>query len=734
MAQDFPGLPDNIYDYQNQFDYSVWSPNTEITCATVPWDASYRDIVRFDSEDERRAYFSEVAKSGYSFNLTGMVYLRYGEPVRVNAPFSMINQCNYLIVRNPIQPVSAISGEGVPSRKPDVFYYFINDVTYVAPNTTQLNIQLDVWQTYYDRLSFGLCYINKGHIGIANENSTKINLRDYLTDTEGLNIGDEYDITHQEFINFMEEPPYIVVMSTTNLEGSFGSVSSPILQTAYGMVTDGLPNGSNIYAFTADNFLTFMKYMSDYPWVSQGISMITVVPSVFCQVMEDEVTIGNTTAHKLETVPGAYDDALYTIVNLYDKYEIPERYKNLFKFFTSPYSFIEMTALNGGEIILKNECLSPQVTPEGNDAIHLSTLSVCSPPHIRGMVIPEEYNSYSGGTEPNDIVTDYYAPNGEKYKAYIGEGEFMDMALLFQNFPQLSIVNNMYINYIASNANTLQYQFQSADWSQQKALQAASLSYNQSTQNMQNAWANQGVANAANWALNDISQEKNTWTGVQNVASNVIGGVGSLASGNGIGALTSGANALMSGINAGLNADWINRTTSTQVGAATQTTQNNINNQKYMRDTNYDYATWAAKGDYETAIAGIQAKVQDAKLTQPTTSGQNGGDAFNMCHGYCGVLLKWKRLKTNFLVQVGDFWLRYGYYVNRWIRPPQDLKCMSEFTYWKMQQVQLFGDIPELFKEALRGVFEKGVTVWTNPSNINNIDLADNEIIEGVRY
>lgn len=735
MAQDFPGLPDNIYEYQNQFDYSVWTPNTEITCATVPWDSSYRDIVRFDSKELRDQYFSEVRQYGYSFNLTGMVYLRYGEPVRVNAPFSMINQCNYLIVRNPIQPVpDTASGLGVPPRKPDVFYYFINDVKYIAPNTTQLNVQLDAWQTYYDRLSFGMCYINKGHVGIANENSTQYNLRDYLTDTEGLNIGDEYDVTSQYFYNFQNEAPYIVVMSTTSLEGDYGSVSNPKLTTAKGDVNDGMPNGARAYALTAGNFKKFMENIADYPWVSQGISMITVVPRVFCQVSPTTVTIAGVTANRLAPNPDA-DGSSFEVYNVFANYGIPDRYKHLFKFYTAPYSFIEMTALNGGEVVLKNECLPIGHTTGGHDdGFYVKTRSICTPPQIRGMVMLEGYNSFASDSYTGSFDIDYIAPSGDKYTTHFGSGEYMDLAVMYQNFPQFALVNNMYLYYMASNSHSLQYQFQSADWSQQKALTGASLSYNQATQNMNTAWANQQVANQANWALSDISQEKNTWNGVQGAAANGLGAVGSLLSGDIGGAINGAVNAAGSGVNAALNADWINRTTSTQVGAATQTTQNNIANQQYMRDTNYDYARFAAKGDYENAIAGIQAKVQDAKLTQPSTSGQNGGDSFNMSNGFCGILFKWKRLKTNFLVQVGDFWLRYGYYVNRWMRPPQDLKCMSNFTYWKMQQVQVNGVLPELFKETIRGIFEKGVTVWSNPNNINDIDLADNDIVEGVRY
>lgn len=735
MAQEFPGLPDNVYEYQNQFDYSVWTPNTEITCATVPWDSSYRDIVRFDSNELRDEYFEVVRQYGYSFNLNGMVYLRYGEPVRVNAPFSMINQCNYLIVRNPIQPVpDTASGFGVPKRKPDVFYYFIKDVTYIAPNTTQLNVQLDVWQTYYDRLSFGMCYINKGHIGIANENSTQYNLRDYLTDTEGLNIGDEYDITYQWFFNFQDETPYIVIMSNTNLEDDYGSVSNPKLRTSTGDINDGMPSGSRSYALTADNFIEFMRNIADYPWVSQGITMITVVPRIFCQVSPSTTTIAGVQANRLAPNPDA-DATTFEIYNIFDNYDIPDRYKHLFKFYTAPYSFIEMTGLNGGEIVLKNECMSIGKTTSGhNDGAFVSTRSVCAPPMIRGLVMPLGYNTSGTSSDSGDYSVDYYAPDGTSRTTTLGGGEYMDMCVQFDNFPQFSIVNNMYLYTMASNIHSLQYQFQNADWSQQKALMGASLSYNQATQGMNTAWANQQTANQANWALSGISQEKNVWNGVQGVVSNGLGAVGSLAREDVGGAIGGALSAAGSGVNAALNADWINRTTSTQVGAATQTTQNNIANQQYMRDTNYDYARFAAKGDYENAIAGIQAKVQDAKLTQPSTSGQNGGDPFNMCNGFCGILFKWKRLKTNFLVQVGDFWLRYGYYVNRWMQPPQNLKCMSNFTYWKMQQVQVNGTLPEVFKETIRGIFEKGVTVWTNPNNINSIDLADNEIVKGVKY
>lgn len=471
-----------------------------------------------------------------------------------------------------------------------------------------------------------------------------------------------------------------------------------------------------------------MGKLQDAPWVSQCISMVTVVPARFVQ------NATNTTVAGIDVLamPDNPAENIVSLVvpNVMGMFHIPERYRNLLKFYTSPYCVIEMTGYNGGEVVLKPECLEL----DNDGGISIFTNTVVAPPDIRAYSYVASYNTANG--VGGSVDADYYLPSGGDpfpHSEYNEEG--LDIAVQFSNFPQFSLVNNQYIYYLASNRNRLAYQFAAADWSQQKSLTAAQLSFNQSGANMQNAWANQQVANQANWALSGISQEKNLWNGASSMISSGVGAVGSLASGNSGGAAADVANMALAGANTALNADWVNRTTATQVGAATATTQNNIGLQGYMRDTNYDYAVYAANGDYETAIQGIQAKVQDARLTQPSTSGQNGGDAFNFCKGYMGVRLKFKRLKPNFMRQVGDFWLRYGYYVNRWIVPPADLKCMENFTYWKMQSVSLdSSEVPELFKESIRGIFEKGVTVWNDPDKMYKVDLADNEPVKGVRY
>ena len=44
--------PEDIGSFGMGFDYSVWSPNTEVYLTNVVWDQEYRDVVWYDNYDE----------------------------------------------------------------------------------------------------------------------------------------------------------------------------------------------------------------------------------------------------------------------------------------------------------------------------------------------------------------------------------------------------------------------------------------------------------------------------------------------------------------------------------------------------------------------------------------------------------------------------------------------------------------------------------------------------------
>lgn len=711
-----------------EFDYSVWNPDTVIDLVTVPWDSGYRDLVRFESGATRTAWFDARRAEGRAVRLTNLVYLKYGEPVRLPLPFSQCNQFNYLIARNPVQPVPTRSQ--TPTRVPDTFYYFITSVEYLAPNCTALTVQLDVWQTYGNRVTFGRSYITRGHIAIANENCTMATRADYLLEAEGVEYGDEYDTVNSQFVSFADPqaPPYLMVLATTALQKPFGDVSAPKLTTATGGTAAGLVSGTGVWFVRIQDVDDFFTQLSDAPWVSQGIISCTVLPYRMCSFdATREYHLGGVSSNVriYRAREGVTGNQRYLVASLNENFRIPARYAGLLKLYNSPYCYMEVTTYQGNPMMLKPEHW--RVTD--GTAYLASSYSLLPAPVMKFW--PENYN-FGNRVTPVTVTTVDGAGN-ETIPPLTG-GEFLDMQTEMGDFVQVPVVNNMYMNYLASTVNQRAYQFSAADWAQQKSLSAAANAYNVTLGNMGAASENQQVANNLAYQSLAISQEQNLWNGIKGVGGNLAGAVGSAAGGNWGGAVSGVAGAVVAGVDAAAQSEWMARSTANQVGAANATLANTQGAQRYAADTNLAYANYAAKGDYQQAIQGINASVSDAQLAQPSVSGQFGGNGFMWANGLVGLTIKWKRIKPQYIAQLGDYFMRYGYYVNRFLIPPADLKCMSKFTYWQMQEAVVYGALPEEFRQTVRGIFETGCTVWSSPDDIGRIDYADNEPVKGVKY
>ena len=75
---------------------------------------------------------------------------------------------------------------------------------------------------------------------------------------------------------------------------------------------------------------------------------------------------------------------------------------------------------------------------------------------------------------------------------------------------------------------------------------------------------------------------------------------------------------------------------------------------------------------------------------------------------------------------IADYWNRFGYSVNEYM-VPTTLQLMSSFTYWKFQDLIVSGtDLPETYRLSIKGIFEKGVTVFSKPDDIGGgMDVMD---------
>jgi hypothetical protein len=122
-------------------------------------------------------------------------------------------------------------------------------------------------------------------------------------------------------------------------------------------------------------------------------------------------------------------------------------------------------------------------------------------------------------------------------------------------------------------------------------------------------------------------------------------------------------------------------------------------------------------------------------MIQPSVSGQMGGETLNYVNGRFEIGVRYKIPDLAAITRIGEYWLRYGYAIRNFIVPPANLMVMEKFTYWKMQETYITtAPMPETFKQTIRGIFEKGVTVWASPAYIGNIDIADNAKLPGIEY
>lgn len=731
----------NGASFGTQFDYSVWGPGTEVTLCNVPWDSMYRDVYWFDSPQKTIEYIRSFnsQKTIPTVSIKNLTYCGQNTPVRISLPFSEANSYNYLIVQNDAFPISQ-------KNRPTVFFYFIQSVDYVAPETTQLTVSLDAWQTYHRLVDFGDAFVERSHMLEYTDQKLRFNksdstgkwpffARNNLKIAEGFDLGERHMIYRSWITSISDNQGEYknrydftaIIISSTNLEGDFGTTGSPSLSSAYGSnIKYRVPNdtgtgqprdganvvsGANVYQCPLDKLPAVMKVLSDAPWVSQGILDIYYVPKPYVEVRPARGKAGDAGLGIVSGVvvqkPLILTDEI-TSLNHLKAFEggatFNKRHLTLLrrfgKFFTSPYCYYEVSANNGQTVTIAPEQLRFHSSIGMRMEYHILPPS----PRIVGYV--------------------YGHNSAVKTALWKGDMEYVNEAIVIDNFPHVPVVNDQSMIWYASNAKSIAQSRSAATWGLDKSTRTADTSFDATMRGIRTGNAimnnnlgaqnlNTALANTAQMAHQQVNSANRAISGIGGAAgtafSNPLGAIGQLG-GYVQGQVTSD---ISTGID--INARNLSNVISQNLTRANQSEQNMLTGTNAA--ANRDLAKWASQGDYQQQIASINASVRDAEITPPSVSGSIGGDAFNWIINGAVLQTRMRMVSPDIILRQGAFWERYGYAVNVFINNlPSKLRCMSRFTYWKCQNVRVNSTaIPQNYVDTLRGILEKGVTVWHEP-------------------
>lgn len=172
---DFPHLSDtrfpylsneNVYAFQNTFDYTRWTENSKVRLVNVPWNSTYSDVVLFDTDEIRDAWFDSL-ESCYPVNMETAARIVPDGYIKLPVPYDVAARYNYVYVDIPIatseaQMIEYETGSGIRR-----WYFFIDSIDYGSQNSTHLYIRQDVWTNFQNHVDFRYMLLERGHAPVA---------------------------------------------------------------------------------------------------------------------------------------------------------------------------------------------------------------------------------------------------------------------------------------------------------------------------------------------------------------------------------------------------------------------------------------------------------------------------------------------------------------------------------------------------------------------------------------
>lgn len=782
---DFPNLDNiDVYRYGNTLDYSRFKPTARLKMCNVPWCGRYDDVVKFDDDAARDAWFD--ALEGEVVNLETMFNVKPDGASKVPVPVTSAQGYNYLVVDLPRMTSDARPLAYAAGARKRRYFYFIQDAQQLSPNSTRLILTPDVWTTYINEMRFDYVLLERGHAPVAASSVAGYlaNPRDnsaYLLSDDVNTGGEPYVERARAVRNYSAETQRACIATYADLQGDLGTASAPKVPAISEPATSGAL-APRVYSVAVGDLQPFLRALeANAPWMKSTVLGVFFAPS-------DLLT---------QSAPFALWGVSLTVLDAVQKIEpfmrpgaadfgYPPQAAGFAKLYTYPYAAIRIGDERGRTSTVRIEDL-------GADGIRLASAVNLVMPYVS---IDARLLGIAGATDSLTFQTiegrtySYGGAWGEYLKSWnlpvmqVSQGAASRAAYttVYERAHARLAADNALASSLASNATA--------------NANANNSARNVTDNNAVNTAANTAVTeNANNWALTGASASNKklsadcnadnaastSMTGLQNdvvaitTANNNAAAIASTAGAVVTGGLTGGAAGAASAAIGGVSdlavsipsANAAAAISQSSNSAAVSVAQSNAL-QKTLNAANYTAAVWGvqnnasnsattlrneastkvaannaavmgtnaantrATGDananraYATAIDAISAALNQAGVSAPAqfgavANGQSGATAPRAL--FAQVVTQ----RECDIMNAASAFARYGYALMREFSMER-MQVMRHFTYWKCAEVWCSGNGNALegAQGAIRDILIRGTTVWSKPEEIGRVSIYDN--------
>lgn len=627
---DFPHMSDtafpnvanvDVYRYRNEYDYNLWTADTRLTLCNVPWCGDYENVVKFDDDAARDAWFDGLA--GETQRLSTMIHVKPDSDIKLPFPISTMQRYNYLVVDLPVPPVP--DGRDLPRKSR--YFYFIESAYQSSPSATLCSIQLDMWTTYINDMTFDYIMLKRGHAPMAacdadrylanpRANSRYLLCPDYTTGAP------ERVSAHAEKVwNAGDMWFCVVTYANARDAAAWGNGDAPKVPGIAAPYTQGTGPVPDCWGVDAGRWRDLLDAIEQTrPWLLQAIMGCFYVAKDLTAPDPEPTTICGVPAYHLNASQRVLDVARLNK----DSFGYDPAYADQAKLYTYPYAALSVATDAGDVTTVRVEDTDGTVSVSASLSLAWPYIAIDAHLVDVGGVGEDVSFSVPGGracrlggrwfeTLKSWHVAIFAAPQpGATYAGYttVYTRQHEELAAVNANASALASNATAYSNATASNATAQTNADNSA--ANITANNAVTVAMNDSVVATQNDAATKGTHNtnvlqtalkesdqltmsaaySANLAGLAVASVNNNVSAVAGAGAALISGIGSAAAGGNV------ASGLLSGVGGVVNA---------AVGWSTS------NNSLTVSESN-------SKAIYENAIAASNAKTNN---TNAINNGSN---------------------------------------------------------------------------------------------------------------